>query len=234
MAHLSQSPRPRRTGGYARGEETRRRIVEAALETFGALGYDSASTRTLARRAGVNLPALQYYFGGKEGLYLACAHHIADTIEPRLTAIAGGLEAALSSGVHSRPELLGLLRGLVEGLADRLVGAQESENWVLFMVREQAHPTAAFDIVYERIMKRLVQMCASLLALLLDEPAEATATRVRAMAIVSQLLFFVRARRAALRLLGWPDFEGERLAQIKEILWRQTEASLGGPAQTGR
>lgn len=54
-----------------RGEDTRRRILEAALEIFAAQGYEGASTRALAERAGVNLPAIQYYFGSKEGLYLA-------------------------------------------------------------------------------------------------------------------------------------------------------------------
>ena len=54
-----------------RSEDTRLRILQAALEVFAAEGYDGASTRTLAQRAGVNLPALQYYFGSKEGLYRA-------------------------------------------------------------------------------------------------------------------------------------------------------------------
>ena len=54
-----------------RGEDTRRRILAAALDIFAAEGYEGASTRHLAERAGVNLPAIQYYFGSKEGLYRA-------------------------------------------------------------------------------------------------------------------------------------------------------------------
>ncbi|HVB88802.1 MAG TPA: CerR family C-terminal domain-containing protein [Beijerinckiaceae bacterium] len=228
MAQLSARPSRRRpvATGYARGDETKRRIVETALDVFGASGFDSASTRTIAKRAGVNLPALQYYFGGKEGLYLACAHHIADVVGERLNLLAERIEAALAEPAPSKADLLALLRSLIDASAERLVGVPDSENWVLFMVREQAHPTAAFDIVYERILKRLVQVCARLLGLILEEPADATATLVRAIAIVSQFLFFVRAREAALRLLGWPDFEGDRLAQIKQILWTQTEAAL--------
>ena len=48
-----------RPGSHQRGEETRGRILEAALELFAASGFDGASTRTLAERAGVNLPAIQ-------------------------------------------------------------------------------------------------------------------------------------------------------------------------------
>ena len=74
---------------YARGEETRQRIVEAALEVFGARGYEAASTRLIAKQTGVTLPAFQYYFAGKQGLYMACAEYIAERMttltDPALT-----------------------------------------------------------------------------------------------------------------------------------------------------
>src|SRR6201994_488927 len=77
-------------GGYARGEETRARIVTAALRMFGERGFEAASTRDIATLAGVNAPALQYYFDNKEGLYLACVEHIVkrvwDYIGDALTA----------------------------------------------------------------------------------------------------------------------------------------------------
>src|ERR1700722_805203 len=75
--------------GYARGEGTRPRIVATALRIFGEHGYDQASTRQIAAEADVNPPALQYYFGGKEGLHRACAQFIIDRmlgiISPALT-----------------------------------------------------------------------------------------------------------------------------------------------------
>src|SRR5579875_1676289 len=41
------------------------------MEVFASHGYEGATTRVLARRARVTLPAIQYYFGSKEGLYRA-------------------------------------------------------------------------------------------------------------------------------------------------------------------
>ena len=37
------------------GEDTRERILAAALETFSDQGFDGTTTRDLAARAGVNL-----------------------------------------------------------------------------------------------------------------------------------------------------------------------------------
>ena len=45
-------PRRPLSGGYARGEATRLRIIRTALDVFGALGFEAASTRLIAHRAG--------------------------------------------------------------------------------------------------------------------------------------------------------------------------------------
>jgi AcrR family transcriptional regulator len=46
-------------------------ILDVAEKVFADLGYDGASTRTISGEAGVNMAMLNYYFGSKEGLFLA-------------------------------------------------------------------------------------------------------------------------------------------------------------------
>lgn len=46
-------------------------ILDVAEKVFSELGYDGASTRMISGEAGVNMAMLNYYFGSKEGLYLA-------------------------------------------------------------------------------------------------------------------------------------------------------------------
>lgn len=50
------------------GPGPRERILDAAENTFGALGFEGASLRQLALAARVNLATVYYYFGSKEGL----------------------------------------------------------------------------------------------------------------------------------------------------------------------
>ncbi|MCA1974289.1 MAG: TetR family transcriptional regulator, partial [Caenispirillum sp.] len=61
-----------------RGEDTRRRLVEAALPEFARDGYDGVSIRRIAEAAEANVAAVAYHFGGKRGLYLAVARHVAE------------------------------------------------------------------------------------------------------------------------------------------------------------
>lgn len=46
-------------------------ILDVAERIFSDLGYDGASTRLISGEAGVNMAMLNYYFGSKEGLFLA-------------------------------------------------------------------------------------------------------------------------------------------------------------------
>jgi TetR/AcrR family transcriptional regulator, regulator of cefoperazone and chloramphenicol sensitivity len=48
------------TGACTRGEETRARIIAAAIRLFGEKGYEAASTRDIAAADGVNVPTVQY------------------------------------------------------------------------------------------------------------------------------------------------------------------------------
>src|SRR5476651_1531023 len=46
-------------------------ILDVAERVFSDHGFDGASTRTISGEAGVNMAMLNYYFGSKEGLFLA-------------------------------------------------------------------------------------------------------------------------------------------------------------------
>ena len=53
------------------GEKTRRRIVDAALETLKKEGFAGATSRVIARAGGFNQALIFYHFGSLDGLLLA-------------------------------------------------------------------------------------------------------------------------------------------------------------------
>ena len=57
-------------------EQTRARIIEAAVESFAELGFDASSTREIAGRAGVTQGLLTYHFASKDELWRAAADQI--------------------------------------------------------------------------------------------------------------------------------------------------------------
>ena len=124
---MSESATRPRTS-HPRGEDTRRRLVESAIEAFGAYGYDGTSTRMLAEQADVTLPSIQYYFGSKEGLYRAAIEYIAARIDERLAPVAERARAALAQPKVSHKELLARLGDMLDALVTLIVSDENPDN----------------------------------------------------------------------------------------------------------
>lgn len=79
-------------------EDTKERILAAALELFALKGYASVGTRAIARAAAVNEVTLFRSFGSKRNLYLEVYRHfsIAPSQVPVPSSFTGNLETDLA------------------------------------------------------------------------------------------------------------------------------------------
>lgn len=59
----------KRRGRRPAGQDTRTALLEAAREAFAEAGYDGATVRDIATRAGVDAAMVNHWFGSKEGLF---------------------------------------------------------------------------------------------------------------------------------------------------------------------
>lgn len=63
------------TKGVSRVDRERQ-IIDVAVEEFGRHGYAGVSVAAVAARAGISKPLIYSYFESKDGLYVACVHHV--------------------------------------------------------------------------------------------------------------------------------------------------------------
>ena len=205
------------TAGYRKGDETRERVLGAALAAFGAAGFEAVTTRQIADAAGVSLPVLQYYFGGKEGLYRACAETIVERFRGHTAGPAGSAAEALESGCSA--ELArSHLKEVIGALARFLVETGPAEPWAQFAAREQRDPGPAFDLLYERLWRPGIEITARLIARIESQLDNDEAVRVRALLMISSLMAFRSTRSVSLRTMGWPEIGAEQLGRILEGL----------------
>jgi len=71
MNSPTNAPSARRRGRRPVGEDTKAALLAAAVEVFGEQGFDGATVRAIAARAGVDAAMVNHWFGGKQGLFLA-------------------------------------------------------------------------------------------------------------------------------------------------------------------
>ena len=208
--------------GSRKGEQTRRRILDAALREFGAFGFAGTSTRRIAEHASVNLPALRYYFGGKEGLYLACAREIVGEYQAGMQTMQSELRRALDKGM-TRESARASLKAILRALVDIQIGAQRSDVWMTFVQREISEQGPAFRLLLESLWAPGVDLAADLISRIHGEGARTEAARLRALLLVSSLAAFGVARPIALEYLDWPTLEPATLERIKRAFDEQID-----------
>ena len=131
--------------------ETRARVLNAAARLFAERGLARVTVRDICKKARANVAAVNYHFGGKDGLYRAVMQVAMETMQ-------GTTEAARAAGCNLPAEQK--LRAYVSVFAERLLGVHH-ETWIhQLMMREMSEPTPALAVVAEQVLKpRMLYLC---------------------------------------------------------------------------
>jgi TetR/AcrR family transcriptional regulator, regulator of cefoperazone and chloramphenicol sensitivity len=215
----------------------RARLLDAAAEIFGTFNLEGATTRQLAEQAGVNQAAIPYYFGGKEGLYLATVEHFFSVHAPKVQSVVSEIQSRLAAKAIDRGEALNLLKKLLETMLELLLRQQTNRSFGRIIIREQMQPTKAFDLIYERVIRHVHETISTLLAIVLDLKADDRSVILRAQMIVGQVLIFLSGRETIRRRLNLTGYTDEEFAEIKSALDQQLDLlqpNRPRPATAGR
>lgn len=201
-------------------DPTKTRLLEAAGEEFAEKGYDAARVRSICRRAGVNLAAVNYHFGDKERLYT----------EAVLEAHRCGSEM-LPESVFANGEPAEQLRCYIHHFLSHVLALRGHPRWHhTLILREMIQPTAASEVlVREAIRPRFER----LLGILRRVCREADERRLHALAfsVIGQCLHYRMAREVSERLIGNEAYEALDLEFLTEHITGFCLAALGlGPA----
>ncbi len=211
-----------RPATQARGEDTRRRILETALDLFAAQGYEGASTRQIAEGAGVNLPAIQYYFGNKEGLYRAIIDDITADTDRHMAALAERVRAALDAPETPRETLAALLCEMLETFVVLVTSGTHVESRRLFFARAEIEETPGLDILHENGMRQIFNPCLALLSSLHGKPDTDQEMTVRTLALIGQVVIFCNNQKRP--LLAGAGLDAESVRLMKLVVREHTDA----------
>ncbi|MBI5520519.1 MAG: CerR family C-terminal domain-containing protein [Desulfovibrio sp.] len=216
-----------RQNGKASDTETRQRLIQAGLRLFGLHGYEATGTRALAQEAGVNLSAILYHFGGKEGLYRAV---LEQGISRKLEEVGQGVftvMAACGNPASTRDDLLAAMGEMVRTMVRVMLGNPESRSFSQIMMQEQIAPTAAFDLFHEGFFSRIHAVWCALLGRLFGME-DCLELRLRALSVMGQLVIFRVGMTGVLRVVGGDKLTDEHLECISRLCIQQVEAMVAG------
>lgn len=200
------------SGHEIRSAKTRARLIEAAIEVIGAVGYEGASTRALATAAKTNLSAIPYHFGGKKELYLAAAQAIAEYASLRFEEIAGILDAPQAGNKAARFE------NALTALLHFLLDDSEPHAWTMFVARCAYDNDEAFALIHEQAVAPLLEHLIRFASDLSKRDPKDETLRLRISAIVTAIVSFRFLRGIILRGMDWKRIQDGGARQIEDMI----------------
>jgi len=147
---LARSTESASSARRAQGEESRQRLVEAAVALISERGYAATSVGDICRRAGVAKTALYWHFESKEGLLAA----VLETVGSRWIE-------EIEKQVYLQGDPIQRLNGLVDGWRRVLREEPQLLRLHLFLQLEQgdaSEPTrAALEALFHRAERAIVR-----------------------------------------------------------------------------
>lgn len=135
LVRPSQNAKFKRSLGTASAHQTRQGLLDAAEQVFAAEGWSGASIREITARAGTNVAAVHYHFGGKQELLARVLERRAAQLNrtrlARLELLSGGklsLEMLVRAFIEPTLELLAEVDGRLVQLHARAM-TEASGPW---------------------------------------------------------------------------------------------------------
>lgn len=153
--------------------DTKQRILDAAEQLFAHQGYHGTSLRAITTAADVNLAAVNYHFGGKEGLLEAV---FLRRLEPLNATRLEQLEAVLARAEQAGkvPDCRDILRTFVAPTFRLRGHGAEAEHFVALVGRALAEPQGVPMSIFMRHMAPLMVRLYQALALSLPKLSRET------------------------------------------------------------
>ncbi len=172
-------------------ELTRDKLIEAAGQVFAERGYRAATIREICRRAGANVAAVNYTFGGKMSLYTEVLRH---------SMRAAGQAAAMSAALDSSLSPEGTIRGVIRARLMSLCQGPRPDWHIRLVMHEFSHPTPAMGRVVDEGMRPIYDRVRKAVAAIIGLPLDHETTRLSVNSIVGQILFYTFSQPVLARL----------------------------------
>jgi AcrR family transcriptional regulator len=202
-------------------DATRAKLLGAAGRMFAERGYQATTVRDICSRAGANVALVNYYFGGKQGLYTAVLHQLMAR-----TARLEDVRGALDQDAPPEDILRGVIKARLHGLCPGVLADEQSR----IMMHELAQPTPALTRVVNDISRPIYERMLALVGSIFGRPPHDEKTRLCVHSVMGQMIVYALARPFLVRL--WPELKMTP-AQLDRIADHIADFSLAYLRQAG-
>jgi len=207
-------------------DDAKTRLIQAAGPIFAEKGYDGATVREICEAAGMNGASVNYYFGGKEPLYIETFHRALPVRDLRRGSSSTGEKPK-----SAQERLYSVIRHLVQGTSTfRQTDGPDAWRWRL-LARERVWPTEACRQAIRDHFRREFDILLEVISgLVPPEMSRARVTRI-ALSVMGQCMQYGPGHMLVEAVVDSAMWAEEfSTSEITDHIWQMTLAALGQAA----
>ncbi|MDH4276182.1 MAG: CerR family C-terminal domain-containing protein [Gammaproteobacteria bacterium] len=198
--------------------ETRQRLLDAGTRLFAEHGYRGVSVRELCTEAAVNIAAINYHFGGKQGLYHAIFEATLAADEPRFQELLRNTRLLLAGARGNREQLARVVQVFTTGMLTPANSDERSRSFGVLVIRELAFPSTEFEIIFQRRAQPCHQMFAKIIAAASGLAEDSEQVRIETHALVGMIFHIGLSRTILWRTMDWEGTTPDRAARVGDFV----------------
>ncbi|MDL2328239.1 CerR family C-terminal domain-containing protein [Desulfosarcina sp. OttesenSCG-928-A07] len=172
------------------GQITRQKILDAACDIFSEKGFRQARVTEICKRAGINLAAVNYYFGDKKNLYVEAWRQamdqfmVSDVLPPR--------------SLPPEERLRQAIRNIIQKVLDDRTGS----HFRRIELMELANPTGLIDDAWRALIAPRQEEMFQLIRDIMGPDVPEESVRLCKMSIINQCRGYILNQKSRMGMMG--------------------------------
>ncbi len=201
-------------------KNTKEKLLQTAAKMFAKYGIDGVSTRDLVKKSGVNLCAINYYFGSKQKLYEAVMDEVFGKIQQNVIETVKNLSN--QSALSPKEEIKLIMGKMFDFFCSDMVSDVQAE----LLVREILNQTSVYDKFYSGVFEPMHKYVSELIAKIWKISPSSEQVILQTHMLFGQVIIFRIHREALRRRLQEQKYTPEILCRIRQQLEQNCETIL--------
>ncbi|NBV06623.1 MAG: DUF1956 domain-containing protein [Proteobacteria bacterium] len=195
-------------------ENSKDRILDAAITVFAKNGFEGARTRDIADLAEINIATLHYHFQSKDNIYGCVIDKIHEESSKQMMPVMIEQEKIIKNSKDKKQIVEAIKK--MSGTFVEVINHPQNKRFAKIISFEQIDQSKHFKKLFETVMHRVCEPFMEAIAKIMGKKTSAIEVILYTHTIHGVMTSFQNNKSSLLYLSGWNGYDEKNIKQIKK------------------
>lgn len=202
----------------AEPENSKEKILDAAVTIFAQNGFEGARTRDIAELAKINVSTLHYHFTSKDNIYGSVIQRINALSNQHMMPTMIAQKKVIETS-KDKKQIIAAVKIMAITFVETITN-QEHRRYSKIIAFEQIEQSKHFKTLFENVMKRVCEPFTFAVAKIINKKSDAIEVILLTHTLHGILTSFQHNKSSLLYLSGWKGYDDDNIKKIKKHISR--------------